>query len=304
MNPIITLTTDLGLTDAYVAAIKGVMLGINPEAKLVDICHTIKPQNIAQGAFVLSRAYQFFPEGTIHVVVVDPGVGTERRAIILRTKLASFVAPDNGVLSYVIQQSSGGRLKGLSSFKNYSSPSPLKERGTEGVRLINNLQQTELEAGLEAVVITKPQFWRSAVSSTFHGRDIFAPVAARLSLGFPLADFGEVITSVTMLPLPQPYQAVDGSVVGRIIHIDSFGNLITDIKSSDLPQARRAITIEVGNQLISGLSRTYAEGSGLLALIGSDGYLEIALKGGSASAFLDAEVDGEVRIRQGEGDSQ
>jgi hypothetical protein len=292
MNPIITLTTDLGLTDAYVAAMKGVMLGINPEVKLVDICHTIKPQNIAQAAFVLSRAYPFFPEGTIHVVVVDPGVGTERRAIILRTKSADFVAPDNGVLSYVIQQS----IKG-------SSPSckediPIMERGTEGVRLINNLQQIELEPGLEAVAITKPQFWRSAVSPTFHGRDIFAPVAARLSLGFPLTDFGEVITSVAMLPLPHSYQAVDGSIVGHILHIDSFGNLITDIRSNDLPQARQAITIEVGNQPISGLSRTYAEGSRLLALIGSDGYLEIALKGGSASAFLNATVGDEVRIRQ------
>ena len=274
----ITLTTDFGLTDAYVAAMKGVILGINPEAKLVDICHTIKPQNIAQAAFVLSRAYPFFPEGTIHVVVVDPGVGTERRAIILRTKSADFVAPDNGVLSYVIQQS-------------------IRGRGTEGVRLINNLQQIELEPGLEAVAITKPQFWRSTVSPTFHGRDIFAPVAARLSLGFPLTDFGEVITSVAMLPLPHPYQAVDGSVLGHVIHIDIFGNLITDIKSNDLPQARQAITIEVGNQLISELSRTYAEGSGLLALIGSDGYLEIALKGGSASAFLDAEIGDEVIIR-------
>ena len=257
MAPIITLTTDLGLTDAYVAAMKGVMLSINPEAKLVDICHTIKPQNIAQAAFVLSRACPFFPQGTIHVVVVDPGVGTQRRAIILRTKSASFVAPDNGVLSYVIGQSSAW----------------------------------------EAVAITKPQFWRSTVSPTFHGRDIFAPVAARLSLGFPLTDFGEVITSVTTLPLSQPYQAADGSMVGHIIHIDSFGNLITDIKSSDLPQPKQAVTIEVGNQLISGLSRTYAEGSGLLALIGSDGYLEIAVKEGSASAFLDAEVGDEVRIR-------
>ncbi|MDH5695893.1 MAG: SAM-dependent chlorinase/fluorinase [Dehalococcoidia bacterium] len=269
------MTTDLGLADAYVAAMKGVMLGINPEAKLVDICHTIRPQNIAQAAFVLSRAYPFFPEGTIHVVVVDPGVGTRRRAIILRTKAADFVAPDNGVLSYVIQQASvkpaGGSI---------------------------NQQKIELEPGLQAVAITKPQFWRSPVSSTFHGRDIFAPVAARLSLGFPPTDFGEAITSVTMLPLPQPYQAADGSVVGHIIHIDSFGNLITDIKSDVLPQSKQAITIEVGNQLISGLSRTYAEGSGLLALIGSDGYLEVAVKGGSASTFLGAEVGDKVKVRQ------
>ena len=281
MNPIITLTTDFGLTDAYVAAMKGVILGINPEAKLVDICHTIKPQNVAQAAFVLSRAYPFFPEGTIHVVVVDPGVGTGRRAIILRTKSAVFVAPDNGVLSHVIQQFIKGSL----------------ERRAEGIRLISNLRQIELEPGLEAVAITRSQFWRSTVSPTFHGRDIFAPVAARLSLGFPPTDFGEMITSVSMLPLPQPYRAADGSVVGHIIHIDSFGNLVTDIKSSDLPQAGQEINIEVGNQLISGLSRTYAEGNGLLALIGSDGHLEIALTGGSASAFLDAEVGDEVKIK-------
>jgi len=273
MAPIITLTTDLGLTDAYVAAMKGVILGINPEAKLVDICHTIKPQNIPQAAFVLSQAYPFFPEGTIHVVVVDPGVGTRRRAIILKTKLASFIAPDNGVLSYVIQQSSAKPAGGDFS------------------------QQRELEPGLEAVAITKPRFWRPTVSPTFHGRDIFAPVAAWLSLGLPLTDFGEVITSVTMLPLPQPYQAADGSIVGHIIHIDSFGNLITDLRGDDLPQAKQGITIEVGNHLISGLSRTYADGSGLLALIGSDGYLEIALKDGNASALLDAEVGDEVKIR-------
>ncbi len=274
MSAIITLTTDLGFTDAYVAAMKGVILGINPEAKLIDICHTIKPQNIPQAAFVLGTAYQFFPEKTIHVVVVDPGVGTERRAIILRTPSADFVAPDNGVLSYVLQQSS-----------------------TKPVDNNASLQQVELEPGMEAVTITKPRFWRSPVSPTFHGRDIFAPVAARLSLGFPPIDFGEAITSVTMLPLPHPYQAPDGSLVGHILHIDSFGNLITNIKGADLPKTRQTMTIEVGNQLISGLSRTYAEGSGLLALIGSSGHLEVSLKGGSACAFLNAEVGNEVKIR-------
>jgi len=271
MGAIITLTTDLGLTDAYVAAMKGVILSINPEAKLIDICHTIRPQNIPQTAFVLGTAYPFFPQKTIHVVVVDPGVGTERRAIILRTPLADFVAPDNGVLSYVIPQSSA---------------------------FIDNLQQIELEPGLEAVAITEPRFWRSPVSPTFHGRDIFAPIAGLLSLGFPPINFGEAISSVTVLPLPRPYQASDGSLVGHIIHIDSFGNLITDIKSDDLPQAKQAITIKVGNQLIYGLSHTYAEGRGLLALIGSFGYLEVSLKGGNACALLDAQVGNEVRIRQ------
>lgn len=273
MSAIITLTTDLGLTDAYVAAMKGVILGINPEAKLVDICHSIKPQNIPQAAFVLGTAYKFFPQKTIHVVVVDPRVGTERRAIIMRTPSADFVAPDNGVLSYVIQQ---------------SSTKPVEENANQQLR--------ELEPELEVVALTESRFWRSPVSPTFHGRDIFAPVAALLSLGFPPIDFGEAITSVTMSPLPRPYKALDGSLVGHILHIDNFGNLITNIKSDDLPQTKQAITIMVGNQLVHGLSHTYAEGRGLLALIGSSGYLEVSLKGGNAGALLNAEVGNEVRI--------
>jgi len=274
MSAIITLTTDLGLTDAYIAAMKGVILDINPEAKLVDICHNIKPQNIPQAAFVLSTAYQFFPHKTIHVVVVDPAVGTERTAIILRTPSADFVAPDNGVLSYVIQQ---------------SSIKPVED--------IANVQQTELEPELQVVALTEPRFWRAPVSPTFHGRDIFAPVAALLSLGFPPIDFGEAVTSVAILPLPHPCQALDGSLVGHILHIDNFGNLITNIKSDDIPQTTWAMTTMVGNHSISGLSLTYAEGRGLLALIGSSGYLEVSLKGGNAGAFLDAKVGDEVRIK-------
>ena len=274
MNPIITLTTDFGLTDAYVAAMKGVILSINPEVKIIDICHTIRPQDVTQAAFILSTAYPFFPQKTIHLVVVDPEVGTERRAIILRTPSADFIAPDNGVLSYVIQQSL-----------------------TKVVKDNANSQYVELGPELEAIAITKPRFWRAPVSATFHGRDIFAPVAARLSLGFSPIYFGEAITSVVMLPLPHPYHAPDGSLVGQILHIDSFGNLITNIKGDDLPQTKRAMTIEVGNQLISGLSRTYTEGRGLLALIGSSGYIEVSLKEGSACAYLNAEVGDEVRIR-------
>jgi len=272
MSAIITLTTDFGLNDAYVAAMKGVILGINPEATLVDVCHTIKPQNILQAAFVLSTAYEFFPQGTIHLIVVDPGVGTERRAIILRTPTADFVAPDNGVLSYIIQQSS------------------TKPIVTSADQLI------ELQPGLEAMAITKPQFWRSPVSPTFHGRDIFAPVAARLSLGFSPTDFGETITSIHMLTLPQPYQTPDGTLVGHILHIDSFGNLVTSIRSHDLPKTAKSMTIKVGEQIVSGLSHTYAEGRGLMALIGSSGYLEIALTGGSAYALTGADVGSEVRV--------
>lgn len=272
MGAIITLTTDFGLADGYVAAMKGVVLGINPEARLVDICHSIKPQNVSQAAFVLSTAYEFFPRRTIHLVVVDPGVGTERRAIILRTPAADFVAPDNGVLSYVIPPFATGPVA------------------------VN--RQLELGPGLEAVAVTRSQFWRSPVSATFHGRDIFAPVAAHLSLGLPPADFGEAITSLMVLPLPRPYQAPDGALVGHIRHIDNFGNLITSIRDGDLPQQAQAINVEVGHQIISGLSCTYGAGEGLLALIGSSGCLEISLKEGNAGAFLNAVVGDEVIIKK------
>ncbi len=273
MAAIITLTTDFGLTDAYVAEVKGVILGINPGAKIVDICHAIKPQDISQAAFVLSTAYKFFPRKTVHVVVVDPEVGSERRAIILRTPQADFVAPDNGVLSYVIQESRAAPVD-----------------NNTGCR------QVELEPGLQAVAITRSQFWRSPVSPTFHGRDIFAPVAARLSLGFPPVDFGEEVTSVRVLPLSRPCQAPDGALVGHVIHVDGFGNLITDIRDDDLPLAREAVIIDVGNRRILGLSRTYAEGEGLLALIGGSGYLEISVKEGNASTFLDAGIGDEVKV--------
>jgi S-adenosylmethionine hydrolase len=272
MGTIITLTTDFGLADAYVAAMKGVILSINPEANIVDICHTIKPQNIAEAAFVLSTAYPFFPRGTIHVVVVDPGVGTERRAIILKTPTACFVAPDNGVLSYVVQE--------------YL----VKPRVAASQHL------AELGPGLEAVAITKPKYWRSPVGDTFHGRDIFAPVAARLSLGQPPLEFGEKITTLTVLPISKPHKGANGSLVGHILHIDSFGNLITNVNRHDLPEARETITVEVGGRLIKGLSRTYAEGQGLLSLTGSSDYLEISLKEGNASAYLKAKVGDEVKI--------
>ena len=274
MGAIITLTTDFGLADAYVAVMKGVILGINPEVKLIDICHNIKPQNIRQAAFVLSTAYPFFPSGTVHLVVVDPGVGTERRAIILSTPSACFVAPDNGVLSYVIAQ---------------SSAKPSEKYLNQG--------QMELPPGLEAVAITKLQFWRSPVSPTFHGRDIFSPVAARLSLGSPATDFGETITSVTMLTLSYPQLSSENTLAGHILHIDNFGNLITNIRRDDLPRETQSITIEVSHRLISSLSQTYADSDGLLALIGSSGYLEIALRDGNASSFLNAEIGNEVRVR-------
>lgn len=270
MRSIITLTTDFGLTDAYVAAMKGVILGINPGVTLVDICHNIKPQDITGAAFVLGMAYPSFSKGTIHLVVVDPGVGSQRRAVILRTPSADFVAPDNGVLSYVIRD---------------ASPDFTEDN-----------QKVQLGPELEVYVITESRFWRMPVSPTFHGRDIFAPIAAQLSLGRSPADFGEKITTVATLPLTKPHKEPDGSLVGHIIHVDSFGNLITDITSADLPSQERLADIKISNQTIDGLSHTYAEGEGLLALIGSSNHLEISVKNGNAHDLLNVRIGEEVRV--------
>ena len=201
MDAIITLTTDFGAADAYVAAMKGIILGINPRARLIDVCHAIQPGNIPQASYILSTVYPHFPAHTIHLVVVDPGVGSQRKAIILRTPLAYFVAPDNGVLTHVVQ---------------HSLHRPSSGKG--------KLRHVELEKDVEAVAITNPEFWNTPVSPTFHGRDIFAPVAAHLSLSIPPKEFGDAVNTMTVLPLPVPDRAPDGSLAGHILHIDSFGN--------------------------------------------------------------------------------
>lgn len=265
---IITLTTDFGLDDAYVAAMKGVILEINPEATIVDICHSIEPQNIRQGAFVLSTAFCYFPQDTVHLVVVDPGVGGPRRPIILETDSAIFVAPDNGILSYVIQSSTGQRVSRRSLMK--------------------------LPPELQAFEITNSKYWRHPVSSTFHGRDVFAPVAAHVSRGIPLDELGRFIASVNVFPLPRPQSDAVGNLTGHILHIDRFGNLITDITGGDLPSGR--YSIQVAGHQIDSLSPSYEQGRGLLALLGSSGHLEIASKGGSAARLLGSKPGDELRI--------
>src|SRR4030043_1236973 len=182
MSPVITLTTDFGTGEAYVAIMKGVILGINPAANIIDISHSIEPQNILQAAFLLNMAYRYFPTQTVHMAIVDPDVGSERQGVILKTPSAFFVAPDNGVLSYII---------------NEFSP-----QGS-ALQSSRDLGAVKLKKGLEAAAITDPRFWRHPVSSTFHGRDIFAPVAAGLSLGISPYEFGEKINSLHMLPIPK-----------------------------------------------------------------------------------------------------
>lgn len=258
---IITLTTDFGLADGYVGTMKGVILGIAPTVTIVDISHDIAPQDVREAAYTLYAAYPYFPQGTIHVVVVDPGVGSERRAIALQTPQAAFVAPDNGVLSYVVAR--------------------------ENVEEIVNL--------------TDPHYHLSPVSRTFHGRDIFAPAAAHLARGIPLAELGEPLTEIITFPLPRPQIRPDGTIVGQVIHVDRFGNLITSITSKDLADHSplRESVVKIKGQSIRGIVNTYAEVTPgkLLALIGSEGHLEISVSGGSASRTLEAKVGDEVLLK-------
>jgi len=275
MQPI-TLTTDFGLRDAYVAALKGVILGINPKAIIVDISHFIEPQNIKQAAFVLSTVHRYFPKDTIHAVIVDPGVGSQRRAIILKTQEALFVAPDNGVLSYVI----------------HSASAPPRGASPEAGSMA-------LTPGVLAVEVTDPRFWHHPVSTTFHGRDIFAPVAAHLSLGVPPQQFGEPVTSLTVFPLPRPQLGPGGELIGQVLHIDIFGNIITSIRQEDLRPGR--LHLQIAGQHIESLAATYAnaEIDQLHAVVGSSGYVEIAVRNGSAAALLGVKLGDEVRINNG-----
>jgi S-adenosylmethionine hydrolase len=275
MNSIITLTTDFGYDDAYVAAVKGAILSINPEANIIDINHSIKPQDILQAAFILSVAYRYFPKQTVHMAIVDPGVGSERRGIILKTPSAIFVAPDNGILSYIVDD--------LFSVENPS----LTEQS-------HDLKEIVFKKGLEAAAITDPRFWRHPVSSTFHGRDIFAPVAAGLSLDISPYEFGEKINSLHVLPIPKPSLDPEGNLVGRVLHVDRFGNLVTNIKSSHLPG--KDILIEVTGHCIQGISDYYAQNKGIMAIVGSSGYLEVSLRDGSARDFLCTAVGDEIKV--------
>jgi len=267
---IITLTSDFGLADTYVAAMKGVILSLNPSAVLVDVSHAVRPQRIEQGAFLLESARPYFPAHAVHIAVVDPGVGTARRRLALQTPLGVFVGPDNGVLSPALAEEvregvgeGGGRV-------------PLPE-GTTGVELTN------------------PRYQRLPVSDTFHGRDVFAPAAAHLSLGVALAELGEMVADAFVFPPFRARRRPDGSLAGRVIHVDRFGNLITDVLAEDLPPAE--ITVEVRGRPVRGRRRIYAEATGLTALVGSSGFLEIALPGGSAAAETGADIGEPVTLR-------
>ena len=275
MSPIITLTTDFGYDDAYVAAVKGAILNVNPEANIIDVTHSIRPQNILDAAFILSAAYHYFPKQTVHVAIVDPGVGSERLGVILKTRSAIFVAPDNGILSYIVDD--------MFSVESRS----LTEEG-------HDLKKIVFKKGLEAAAITDPRFWRHPVSPTFHARDIFAPVAAGLSLGISLYEFGEKINSLHVLPIPKPSPDPDGNLVGQVLHIDRFGNLTTNIRINNLPH--KNVVVEVAGYHVQGVTDYYAQKEGVMAVVGSSGYLEISLREGSACDFLGTIVGDEIKV--------
>lgn len=257
---IITLTTDFGLRDGFVGTLKGVILGIAPQAKIVDISHSIAPQDVQEGAFVLRRAAPFFPAGTIHLYVVDPGVGTQRRPLAARLGEHYFVGPDNGLLA------------------------PLMEAAEQA------------KQPLEFIHLNNPKYWLPSVSRTFHGRDIFAPVGAHLANGISLSALGPRITDPVRLELSRP-EKTDHGWVAHVTGIDVFGNLATDLSASAL-DGRRDVVVRVGGAAVDRITDAYGnkQPGDLVALIDSEGYLEIAVVNGSAARKLEAKVGDPVEV--------
>ena len=245
VSGIITMTTDFGLTDHYVGVMKGVILSINPKARLIDISHQVRPGYIFQAARLVKEAYPFFPQGTVHLAVVDPGVGSGRRPILVKIKGHFFVGPDNGLFWPVIEDSN--------------------------VSTVINL--------------TEKRYFLPDVGHTFHGRDIFAPVASYLSSGVDPRKMGKIVTDPVPLDFPMPHEK-GGILTGEVVSVDHFGNLITNIHDDDLGRFLKGgpPVIRVGNLVIEGIRKSYAETceGEPLALIGSSRYLEISVNLGRA----------------------
>lgn len=247
---IITLLTDFGTADAFVGIMKGVILGINPEVQLVDLAHAVPPQQVMPAALMLRSAVGAFPAGTVHLVVVDPGVGSTRRPILIETAAGLLVGPDNGVLSPAAHL-----------------------MGRRAVRCIEN-----------------DAFYRHPVSHTFHGRDVFAPVAAHLSRGVPPQEFGRTLDAIVELALPAAQRSAAG-VSGEVVYVDHFGNLVTNIEAAAIQcfSAPR-LSVSISGRPVVGPVTAYAgvpEGT-LLAIVGSWGMLEIAVRNGNAAGTLAA----------------
>jgi S-adenosylmethionine hydrolase len=257
--PIITLTTDFGVGSRYVAAMKGVILSINPHAHLVDLSHDVPPQDVRAGAIVLAESTHWFPPETIHIAVVDPGVGSDRRIVYARIGRQHYIAPDNGLLS------------GL----------------------------TMLQTPSKIVCLTRAEHWLGDVSPTFHGRDIMAPVAARLSLGLPPDELGEPCNQLIELPWPE-VQKVPNRIDGEVIEVDSFGNLITNITRDMLHgvPTNDLVLVSCDEHETQGIYATYSDQPPMtfMAHVGSTGRLELAIVDENASAMLGVRVGAPVRV--------
>jgi hypothetical protein len=254
----ITLTTDFGTSDHFVGTMKGVILGIAPRAQIVDVTHEIPAFNVEEGAFAIAQAWRYFPKGSIHVVVVDPGVGSARRAILCEAEGHFFIAPDNGVLSMVYDQ-----------------------------------------AKHKVRAVTNPKLMLKTISKTFHGRDVFAPAAAHLANGLAPAQFGKPIHDAIRNFLPKPTRLSRHDFAGAVLKIDRFGNLITNFHIDDFPDLyAHSIEVRAGLERIEALARTYAETKegDLFAIVGSSGYLEVAVNQGSAAKRLGVGVGSSVEL--------
>jgi len=256
--PIITLTTDFGMADGYVATMKGVILSIAPASTLVDLSHQVPAQNVQTAAFLIYQAVPFFPSETIHLVVVDPGVGSQRRALAVHTAQGIFVAPDNGVLSYVL--------------------------ASADVR--------------EAVSLTKPAYQLPQVSATFHGRDIFAPAAAHLANGVSLERLGPRAINLLRLPLSQPERRPNGDLVAHVMHVDHFGNLILDVAADDVDEECVFELGGRSIEGVSGTFADVADGELVAYVGSSRDHVEIAVRNSDAAQELEIGIGDRVLIRR------
>lgn len=265
-RPIVTLTTDFGTNDHFVGAVKGVILDIVPEAAIVDISHAVQAFDVLDGALTISQAYTYFPTGTVHMVVVDPGVGTTRRPIIASSDGYHFVAPDNGVLSMVYAR----------------------------------------EERIHVRHITSDHYFRQPISSTFHARDVFAPVAGYLAKMVDSHKFGDEVEDYVRFAAPKPKPSGDNRIRGVVLKVDRFGNLITNITPEDLPAlfaGKAGFKITVGSKEISEIRTAYAEGAPgeVFGILGSMGYLEIVANRAAAAQLTGAGKGSEVSIALGTG---
>jgi S-adenosyl-L-methionine hydrolase (adenosine-forming) len=261
-SPIVTLTSDFGLNDHFVGTMKGVILNIAPEARIIDICHSVQPFDILDGALTIAQAYSYFPAGTIHVVVVDPGVGSARRPLVVSTEKHYLVAPDNGVLSLILDR----------------------------------------EERVKVRHITMQHYFLQPVSNTFHGRDVFAPVAGYLAKGVEGEKLGDEISDYVRFSAPKPKAAGEKTMRGVILKVDRFGNLVTNFKLEDVPSLFQTpplpFKIVIGNREITELHNTYSEAlpNELFGILGSMGYVEIASSRASAAQLLGVGKGTEVHI--------